>query len=187
MTWNVAFTRRSLKGREISSPTTTISVRLRLFQNWNSQCCKCQAFITHNLFISLHIKLVNVFSSVLCESDQGCMQTTMMNDCTSSPCAQITFPSCSSWGFSCRYCYRMCSRRVSIEIERRTARDEGGKRRNENLTPNSCQISRSLSRFPVCVCQFFNRLILSWFLIRSQFKAISLRKAIAHFAVNETL
>lgn len=79
---------------------------MRLFRNWNgnwnSQCCKCQAFITHNLFISLHIKLVNVVSFTVlgaqcCESDQGCMQTTttttMMNDFTAqnSVCA-ITFP-----------------------------------------------------------------------------------------------
>lgn len=75
----VAFMRRSLKGRKISlhkrcavCPTATIS-------KLNSQSCKCQAFITHNLFISLHIKLVNVFSCY--ESDLGCMQTTMMNDC----------------------------------------------------------------------------------------------------------
>lgn len=55
------------KGETFLSTRRYVSVRLRLFQNWNSQCCKCQAFITHNLFISLHIKLANVFLCAMWE------------------------------------------------------------------------------------------------------------------------
>lgn len=77
------------------------SVRLRLFQNWNSLCCKCQAFITHNLFISLHIKLVMFFFCIYGNRESG-MHAGSGIDCTSHsfPVCAITFSICGCMSMS---------------------------------------------------------------------------------------
>lgn len=134
--------------REKSFLSTTLSVRLRLFQNWNSQCCKCQAFITHNLFISLHIKLVNVLLCCVRAIRDACRRRWWMIAQVFFPCAQLRSPAVAHEVFSCRYCYRMCS---SSSSKKKTRDEQSERGETKNLTPNSCQISRSFIQIP-CVC-----------------------------------
>lgn len=100
-----AFTAFSLKGSKKVSlaicPSATIS-KLKF-----PMLCKCQTFVTHNLFISLHIRLVM-------ECDQGWMHAYDGDewDCTSSSSA-ITDPSCSSCDIVIVYALA----RISIEKE----------------------------------------------------------------------
>ena len=90
----VAFTRHSLKREKLFSPRDSMYLS------------NCDYFKIPNAVNVRHLLLIIcslactlswlMFFSVPCESDQGCMQTTMMNDCTSYialfTCAQLRFP-----------------------------------------------------------------------------------------------
>lgn len=133
------------------------SVRLRLFQNWNSLCCKCQAFITHNLFISLHIKLVMFFFVYMAIESQGCMPAQgLIAQATLFPCAQLRSPSVAAW--VCLSCDRFCYRNVVLvefPLKRNNRRSEdeeedaGGVRRetkfNTQQLPNTSLLILFLS------------------------------------------
>lgn len=92
---------------------------------------KCQAFITYNLFISLHIRLCSIFSVyVELSRDDKC-------DFTRSSRSQLRSPSVL---FICD----VVIVRIFIENGKRKklwkkTKTNGAKEKKQNLTPNSCQ------------------------------------------------
>lgn len=131
----------------------------------NARCCKCQAFITHNLFISLHIELVMDWARFGGEREST--DAFMMNGFESLLFAQfLRSPAVRHSPASPCDIVIVCGRRREWKVN-------DGRRRMENLTPNSCQISRS-----VCVPVPFNLLSrlhsIPWSELDDQFEPVAL-------------